>query len=161
MLSVHQLALFGGSWRNEEQKKLPMEVAKYLSFSNVPPAIAEKLSLRGTRQMFNYDTRSMIIKLVTGPHDAASRGMQSTYEPYKDSPTPKLAAKRSANFLQIQYNSSQIQFRFTSDSLQIHIQTSLSIGRLQLITTTLVDLNYYWQYEPITELCAGGILSSP
>ncbi|KAJ9486162.1 hypothetical protein VN97_g7168 [Penicillium thymicola] len=31
---------------------------------------------------------------------------------YKDSPTPKLAAKRSANFL-------QIQFRFTSDSLQI------------------------------------------
>ncbi|KAJ9492112.1 hypothetical protein VN97_g1167 [Penicillium thymicola] len=29
---------------------------------------------------------------------------------YKDSPTPKLAAKRSANFL-------QIQFRFTSDSL--------------------------------------------
>ncbi|KAJ9482239.1 hypothetical protein VN97_g11205 [Penicillium thymicola] len=32
--------------------------------------------------------------------------------PYKDSPTPKLAAKRSANFL-------QIHFRFTSDSLQI------------------------------------------
>ncbi|KOS41326.1 hypothetical protein ACN38_g7791 [Penicillium nordicum] len=32
---------------------------------------------------------------------------------------PKLAAKRSANFLQIQCNSSQIQFRFTPDSFQI------------------------------------------
>ncbi|KOS45104.1 hypothetical protein ACN38_g3946 [Penicillium nordicum] len=40
----------------------------------------------------------------------------------KDSPTPRLAAKRS-NFLQIQsiFNSFliQIHFRFTSDSLQI------------------------------------------
>ncbi|KOS42510.1 hypothetical protein ACN38_g6585, partial [Penicillium nordicum] len=48
--------------------------------------------------------------------------------------------------------------RFTSDSLQIHfrftssLQTPLSIGRLQLITTTLVDLNYCWQYEPMREL---------
>ncbi|KAJ9481422.1 hypothetical protein VN97_g12061, partial [Penicillium thymicola] len=41
---------------------------------------------------------------------------------YKDSPTPKLAAKRSANFLQIQFrfnsDSIQIQFRFNSDSIQ-------------------------------------------
>ncbi|KOS38619.1 hypothetical protein ACN38_g10566 [Penicillium nordicum] len=63
----------------------------------------------------------------------------------------------------LQYNSIQIQFRFTSDPVQnqlrfrFSIQTSLSIGRLQLITTTLVDLNYCWQYEPMTELCAGGI----
>ncbi|KAJ9490487.1 hypothetical protein VN97_g2771 [Penicillium thymicola] len=106
---------------------------------------------------------------------------------YKDSPTLKLAAKRSTNFLQIQFrfnlDAIQIQFRFSSDSVQIQfrftleipiptysrgdqfyivvIQTSLSIGRLQLITTTLVDLNYCWQYEPMTELCVGGILSHP
>ncbi|KOS39013.1 hypothetical protein ACN38_g10160 [Penicillium nordicum] len=54
--------------------------------------------------------------------------------PYKVSPTPKLAAKRSANFL-------QIQFKFNSDLIYFRsIQTSLSIGRLQLITTTLLDL---------------------
>ncbi|KAJ9482427.1 hypothetical protein VN97_g11006 [Penicillium thymicola] len=35
--------------------------------------------------------------------------------PCIDSPTPKLAAKRSANFL-------QIQFRFTSDSVQIQFR---------------------------------------
>ncbi|KAJ9484736.1 hypothetical protein VN97_g8641 [Penicillium thymicola] len=34
---------------------------------------------------------------------------------YKDSLTPKLAAKRSANFL-------QIHFRFTSDSIQIQFR---------------------------------------
>ncbi|KAJ9482340.1 hypothetical protein VN97_g11101, partial [Penicillium thymicola] len=42
---------------------------------------------------------------------------------YKDSSTPKLAAKRSANFLRIQFRSNldsiQIQFRFNSDSIQI------------------------------------------
>ncbi|KOS37012.1 hypothetical protein ACN38_g12215 [Penicillium nordicum] len=43
----------------------------------------------------------------------------------------------------------------------VGIQTSLSIRRLQLIPTTLVDLNYYWQYEPMTELCGDGIVSRP
>ncbi|KOS38151.1 hypothetical protein ACN38_g11019, partial [Penicillium nordicum] len=45
---------------------------------------------------------------------------------YKDSPTPKLAAKRSANLLQVFFkftsDSLQIHFRFTSDSLQIHFR---------------------------------------
>ncbi|KAJ9483678.1 hypothetical protein VN97_g9716 [Penicillium thymicola] len=40
--------------------------------------------------------------------------------PYRDSPTPKLAAKRSANFL-------QIHFRFTSDSLQIQFTLEVPI----------------------------------
>ncbi|KAJ9490598.1 hypothetical protein VN97_g2639 [Penicillium thymicola] len=63
------------------------------------------------------------------------------------------------------HNSSLVHFRFTSDSIRIQftlevpipisegikfiyypynlgIRTSLSICRLQLITTTLVDLNY-------------------
>ncbi|KOS36636.1 hypothetical protein ACN38_g12607, partial [Penicillium nordicum] len=35
--------------------------------------------------------------------------------PYNQSPTPKLAGKRSANFL-------QIQFRFSSDSVQIQFR---------------------------------------
>ncbi|KOS42116.1 hypothetical protein ACN38_g7042 [Penicillium nordicum] len=46
-----------------------------------------------------------------GGTSQATKYATSTYNSlsYKDSPTPKLAAKRSANFL-------QIQFRFTSDS---------------------------------------------
>ncbi|KAK4862984.1 hypothetical protein LT330_010089 [Penicillium expansum] len=48
-------------------------VVKYIRFTNVPPAIAENFSLRNTRQMFNHSTRCMIIKLVTKPHDLASR----------------------------------------------------------------------------------------
>lgn len=49
------------------------DIVKYIRFTNVPPAIAEKLSLRNTRQMFNHSTRCMIIKLVTKAHDLASR----------------------------------------------------------------------------------------
>ncbi|KOS36168.1 hypothetical protein ACN38_g13119, partial [Penicillium nordicum] len=46
----------------------------------------------------------------------------TAYLSYKDSPTPKLAAKRSANLL-------QIDFRFTSYSLPIHFRSlSLSMG---------------------------------
>ncbi|KOS39012.1 hypothetical protein ACN38_g10161, partial [Penicillium nordicum] len=54
------------------------------------------------------------------PEDTAGRLIRRDI-PYKDSPTPKLAAKRSANF-QIQFrfssDSVQIQFRFSSDSVQ-------------------------------------------
>ncbi|KAJ9488876.1 hypothetical protein VN97_g4408 [Penicillium thymicola] len=57
----------------------------------------------------------------SGPLDSLlySRAKRPTYLPgvvypiTKDSPTPKLAAKRSVNFL-------QIQFTFNSHSLQIH-----------------------------------------
>ncbi|KAJ9490986.1 hypothetical protein VN97_g2290 [Penicillium thymicola] len=55
-------------------------------------------------------------------------------------------------------NSIQVHFRFTSDSIQIQFTLEVTMPRLQLITTTLVDLNYCWQYEPMRELCAGGIL---
>ncbi|KAJ5826681.1 hypothetical protein N7447_003444 [Penicillium robsamsonii] len=48
---------------------------KYLCFINVPLNITEEVSLSSARHMFSYDTRSMIIKLVTGAHDAASRGL--------------------------------------------------------------------------------------
>ncbi|KAJ9485748.1 hypothetical protein VN97_g7603 [Penicillium thymicola] len=45
--------------------------------------------------------------------------------PYKDSPTPKLAAKRSTKYSS---DSIQIQFRFNSDSIQIQFRfTSDSI----------------------------------
>ncbi|CAI7566411.1 unnamed protein product [Penicillium viridicatum] len=68
----------------EQQKGLPIQVVKYLCFRNVPPSIAEKVSSSSTRQMFNHDTRSMIIKLVTRAHQTASRGLCSAvqYEIY-------------------------------------------------------------------------------
>ncbi|KAJ5534920.1 hypothetical protein N7527_001174 [Penicillium freii] len=58
-----------------QQKNLPINVIKYLRFTNVPPLIAEQFSSSSTRHMFNYDTRSMIIKLVSGPHQIASRSL--------------------------------------------------------------------------------------
>lgn len=57
-----------------EQQNLPIKVIKYLHFTNVPPTIAEKISSTSARYMFfSYDTRSMIIKLVTRAHQVASR----------------------------------------------------------------------------------------
>ncbi|OQE19783.1 hypothetical protein PENFLA_c018G04147 [Penicillium flavigenum] len=53
------------------------DVVKYIRFTNVPPALADKFSLRGTRQMFNRSTQCMIIKLLTGAHQTASRGLLS------------------------------------------------------------------------------------
>ncbi|CAG8023074.1 unnamed protein product [Penicillium nalgiovense] len=50
-------------------------VVKYIRFTNVPPTLADKFSLRGTRQMFDRSTRYMIIKLLTGAHETASRGL--------------------------------------------------------------------------------------
>ncbi|KAJ9480947.1 hypothetical protein VN97_g12566 [Penicillium thymicola] len=74
------------------------------------------------RDAENFDANQRWSKIVID-HDSL---------PYKDSPTSKLAAKRPANFL-------QIHFRFNSDLIYFKsIQTSLSIGRFQLITTTLV-----------------------
>ncbi|KAJ5129311.1 uncharacterized protein N7515_005350 [Penicillium bovifimosum] len=58
-----------------QQQNLPIEVIKYLHFTNVPPTIAEEFSSSSARSMFSYDTRSMIIKLVTGVHQVASRGL--------------------------------------------------------------------------------------
>lgn len=57
----------------KEQQKLPIEVIKYLHFTDVPPPIAETFSLRSARHMLNYDTRSMIVKLLTGTHEIASQ----------------------------------------------------------------------------------------
>ncbi|CAG7985954.1 unnamed protein product [Penicillium nalgiovense] len=51
------------------------DVVKYIRFTNVPLALADKFSLHGTRQMFNRSTRYMIIKLLTGAHETASRGL--------------------------------------------------------------------------------------
>ncbi|KAJ9493205.1 hypothetical protein VN97_g41 [Penicillium thymicola] len=47
------------------------------------------------------------------------------YRLLKDLPTPKPAAKRSANLL-------QIHFRFTSDSLQIHFRLRYESGSILL-----------------------------
>ncbi|KOS38169.1 hypothetical protein ACN38_g11013 [Penicillium nordicum] len=54
-------------------------------------------------------------------------------------PPPKLAAKRSANFLQIHFrftsDSLQIFFRFTSDSLQIHFRFTLDLIHFRSLYT--------------------------
>ncbi|CAI7564931.1 unnamed protein product [Penicillium glandicola] len=59
----------------KQQQKLPINVIKYLCFTNVQPSVAEHFSSASNRQMFHHGTRYMIIKLVTGAHDAASRGL--------------------------------------------------------------------------------------
>ncbi|KAJ5129546.1 uncharacterized protein N7515_005585 [Penicillium bovifimosum] len=51
------------------------DVVKYLRFTNVPPAVADKFSRCNTRQMFNPSTRYMIIKLLSGAHETAARGL--------------------------------------------------------------------------------------
>ncbi|KAJ5121026.1 uncharacterized protein N7515_008987 [Penicillium bovifimosum] len=58
-----------------QQQNLPIDVIKYLLFTNVPPTVAEEISSSSTRHMFNYDTQSMILKLVTGAHQTASRAL--------------------------------------------------------------------------------------
>ncbi|KAJ6125327.1 hypothetical protein N7471_012644 [Penicillium samsonianum] len=57
------------------ENKETTDVVKYIRFTNVPPAIADKFSLRNTRQMFNRSTQYMIIKLLTGAHETAARGL--------------------------------------------------------------------------------------
>ncbi|KAJ5616775.1 hypothetical protein N7537_001889 [Penicillium hordei] len=59
----------------KEQKELPIEVVKCLRFIDVPPPIAENLSLSSTRQIFNHNTRCMIIKLLTRAYEVASRSL--------------------------------------------------------------------------------------
>ncbi|CAG8032800.1 unnamed protein product [Penicillium nalgiovense] len=55
-------------------------VVKYIYFTNVPPSITDKFSLRNTRQMFDRRTRYMIIKLLTGAHETASRGLHDAIQ---------------------------------------------------------------------------------
>ncbi|KAJ9480821.1 hypothetical protein VN97_g12705, partial [Penicillium thymicola] len=65
-----------------------------------------------------------------------------------------------------------IQFRFSSDSVQIQFRFSsdpvyfrspsaqVSVNNYNIsFCKVRTDLNYCWQYEPMRELCAGGILS--
>ncbi|KAJ9487947.1 hypothetical protein VN97_g5371 [Penicillium thymicola] len=80
--------------------------------------------------------------------------------------TEKVFNIKEARGLQI-----QIQFRFSSDSIQIQfrfnsgIQTSFKHRQASINNYNIsfckvsVDLNYCWQYEPMRELCAGGVLT--
>lgn len=54
------------------ENKETIDVVKYIWFTNVPQALADKSSLRNTRQMFNRSTQYMIIKLLTGAHETAA-----------------------------------------------------------------------------------------
>ncbi|KXG53383.1 uncharacterized protein PGRI_004330 [Penicillium griseofulvum] len=62
------------------ENKGTADVVKYIRFTNVPPDIVDKFSLRSTRQMFNRSTRHMIIKLLTRPHESASRGLEGAVQ---------------------------------------------------------------------------------
>lgn len=46
---------------------------EYLHFKDIRPELAEKFSSKSARLMYCYDTQSMIIKLVSGPHEGAAR----------------------------------------------------------------------------------------
>ncbi|KAJ9493024.1 hypothetical protein VN97_g200 [Penicillium thymicola] len=59
----------------------------------------------------------------------------SQHLPYKDSPTPILAAKGSANFL-------QIQFIFNSDSLQIHFRFNSNLIYFKVPMPILDGINF-------------------
>ncbi|KAJ6180157.1 hypothetical protein N7519_010618 [Penicillium mononematosum] len=62
-------------WKIIRENQETTDVVKYKRFTNVPSALADKFYLHGTRQMFNRSTRYMIIKLLTGAHETASRGL--------------------------------------------------------------------------------------
>lgn len=59
------------------ENKATIDVVKYICFTNVSLAIADKFSLRSTRQMFNRSTQYMIIKLLTGAHETAASCLDS------------------------------------------------------------------------------------
>ncbi|KAF4770174.1 hypothetical protein N7455_006137 [Penicillium solitum] len=56
------------------ENKETIDVEKYIRFTNIPPATADKFSSRNTRQIFNRSTRYMTIKLLTGAHETALSG---------------------------------------------------------------------------------------
>lgn len=58
-----------------EQQNLPVNVIKYLRFTHVAPTNAEKFSSESARQMYSYESRCMIVKLVTGAHEVASHSL--------------------------------------------------------------------------------------
>ncbi|KAJ9488845.1 hypothetical protein VN97_g4432 [Penicillium thymicola] len=65
------------------------------------------------------------------PHITLSLVITYNSLSYKDSPTPKLAAKRSANFFRFTSDSLQIHFRFTSDSIQIQFTLKINMPILE------------------------------
>ncbi|KAJ5687004.1 hypothetical protein N7536_009623 [Penicillium majusculum] len=62
------------------ENKAAIDVVKYICFTNVSPAVADKFSLRNSRQMFNPSTRYMIIKLLTGAHETAASCLESAVQ---------------------------------------------------------------------------------
>lgn len=49
----------------------PIQVVKYLRFTNVPPSVTERDFSKSTRPTYNDETRSLISKLVDGSHEVA------------------------------------------------------------------------------------------
>ena len=54
-----------------EVQERTIQVVKYLHFTKVPPSVAEKDFWKSAKQMYNYDTQSMIIKLADRAHEVA------------------------------------------------------------------------------------------
>jgi hypothetical protein len=57
----------------KQQMELGIDVAKYVRLNHIPPELAEKFSWKSARLIYCHDTRSLIIKLVGGPHESAAR----------------------------------------------------------------------------------------
>ncbi|KAJ5138330.1 uncharacterized protein N7515_003178 [Penicillium bovifimosum] len=56
----------------KRQMELGIDVAKYVRLNDIPPELAEKFSWKSARIMYCHDTRSLIVKLVGGPHESAA-----------------------------------------------------------------------------------------
>jgi hypothetical protein len=53
-----------------------IQVVKYLRFTSVPPSVVERDFSKSTTMMYNYETRSLILKLVDGAHEVMKATMQ-------------------------------------------------------------------------------------
>ncbi|KAJ6177700.1 hypothetical protein N7519_008161 [Penicillium mononematosum] len=53
-----------------------IRVVKYLRFTNVPPSVVERDFSKSTKMMYNYETRSLILKLVDGAHETMKATIQ-------------------------------------------------------------------------------------
>ena len=54
-----------------------IQVVKYLRFTNVPPSLVERDFSKSTKMMYNYETRSLILKLADGAHEALKANIRT------------------------------------------------------------------------------------
>lgn len=60
-------------------RSTPNLVTAYAKFTNVPPDVANLKLSKGCRQLYNPDTRAMIVTIPGRPHDAIVGELQSEF----------------------------------------------------------------------------------